>query len=1043
MECSHPHHTKTRLKHLQKAHDFLCAKSTRYHNWHHHPLSSHIHKGALALYCLGIIALSLLVLSPDGQVIKASGSPTAILGTATVINTSSSLVFDAGTYHSDAIIDNFSRQMSGYAWSKDLGWISFGSTNNPAGPVTADRNGLLSGKAKALSGGYIDFNLAPTNSAVTINSSGTFTGYAWSDDVGWLNFTGVTAPGYHPDLLVPDNPSPVTGRDTSGGSNTLTSGSWYHYTAPYFSWSTPADHADIITPAGVAGYYVYFGTSNSADPFSAGAYQTTTNYTASGLSNGNTYYLRISTKDNAENRSDPATLFTYKFDSTNPSNPLIISVSPSGYTSVNSYTFLWPATGSSAASDAGAPTTGSDVAGYQYKTGASSGQYSSWSDTTAQTTVTLDTLAYQEGANTFYLRTVDAAGNTSTPITTTFYYAGNAPTAPQNLVAIPTTSEGSQADSNAFSFTWDAPASFNGSIKQYHYSINVLPTLSNTSISTNASLPSGPYATQQGKNTLYVVAEDIAGNVNYNVYASVDFYATTPAPGAPMTVATVDGSNRDLKDYKVFLTWTEPLSKGTGFAGYEVYRSTDNTTFTSIGTTTGTTYADTGLESKVYYYYLKSKDNAGQYSAMSSKVSITPTGKYMQAPRLSEQPSATPKAFSAVIAWETDRESSSFIEYGITKDKIGKENGGKTIGALEQTKKHSVSIDGLQPDTMYHYRAIWLDSDGNQGESDVFTVKTGPAPVVSQVGQSNVTLNSFLVTWQTNVASSCNINFGGSTAYGGSTSELAGALASSHSLNLTGLSDSTNYHFRANCTDEDGNLFTSDDYVQATLTKPIISGLRFESVKDAPTSSLRFTWTTNVPTTSIVYFQSNNATTKSQSDADYKTSHDITVKDLVDHSTYALTAKGVDQFGNSVESDKNSFTTPNDSRPPKVKNLTIEIKSAGFGSTQKAQVVATWETDEPGTSQLEYGPGISGADYPQKSKEDAALSTSHVVIASDLEPSKIYHLRAVSRDASGNTGYSDDTTTITGKVQQSVVDIIINSLQNSLGWMFNLFGSKH
>ncbi|MBU6389509.1 fibronectin type III domain-containing protein, partial [Patescibacteria group bacterium] len=542
-------------------------------------------------------------------------------------------------------------------------------------------------------------------------------------------------------------------------------------------------------------------------------------------------------------------------------------------------------------------------------------------------------------------------------------------------------------------------------------------------------------------NTLFVTAEDLAGNVNYNVYASVDFYASTPAPGIPQNVAVTDGSNRALKDYKVFLTWNAPTTTGTGFAGYEIYRSTDGVNFTSVGTTTATTYADTNLQSVSYQYYVKAKDNANQYSAASTTLTITPTGKYTSPPVLTQTPGAVSKAYSLDVSWQTDRESSSFIDYGTSKSAIGKENGGQTTGSLEQNKNHSVTVSGLQAGTLYYWRAIWVDSDGNQGQSDIMSSQTGPAPLVSQLTSSNITLTSFLVTWQTNTPANCSILYGSSTAYGGSTAETAGLYATGHSLNLTGLNDSIHYHFRTNCTDQDGDLFSSDDYLQTTLTKPVISNLRFETVPDAATSSLRFTWTTNVPTTSVVTYQNGKAAPQSQALAAYTTDHTVTVSNLADRSTYILTAEGVDKYGNTATSDQNRFTTPNDTRPPKISNLTVAVKSVGFGSVQKAQVVVTWETDEPGTSQLEYGPGIASTDYPQKTREDMTYTTSHVVIASDLDPSKIYHLRAVSRDQAGNTGDSEDTTVITGQTQQSVIDIIMNSLQNSLGWMFNLFGS--
>jgi hypothetical protein len=161
----------------------------------------------------------------------------------------------------------------------------------------------------------------------------------------------------------------------------------------------------------------------------------------------------------------------------------------------------------------------------------------------------------------------------------------------------------------------------------------------------------------------------------------------------------------------------------------------------------------------------------------------------------------------------------------------------------------------------------------------------------------------------------------------------------------------------------------------------------------------------------------------------------MVVSNLTDLTPYTFQARSVDKYGNTATSLQTNFTTPDDSRPPKILNMTVEVRSSGVGATQKAQLVVNWETDEPGSSQVEYGPGISSDSYPSKTQEDPVLTTTHVVIVPELEPAKLYHLRAVSRDRAGNAGTSDDTTSITGKVQKSVVDIIITSLQRSLGFL--------
>ncbi len=899
-------------------------------------------------------------------------------------------------------------------------------------------------------GGYVN-----TNTASEIN-----TNIADFDDLGsnpktlvwraYLNSDGSQQPkldnielSYVWDTGDPDNPTSGTTTVLSEeGGDTLTTGTWYNYVAPYISWSAPDDNCNAgETVSGVAGYYVYFGTDNTADPSTAGSYQTGTNYTASSLTSDNTYYLRIETADNAGNvadimAGDPA-LFTYQYDGDDPVSPLYVSVSPSGYSRTNSFTFSWPTTGENAASDAG----GSDLAGYQYKINSED-----WSEIITGGEIEMNDQADQ-GVNVFYFRAIDNAGGyDQTPVQTNFYFNDTAPTCPTNLSVAPESSE-----ENSFTFSWDEPTG-DVEVSGYYYSVNNLPAPSNVSFTEDESIGPGPYATQQGENTFYIVTKDMAGNYDLESCSSITgnptidscarayFTAETSAPGAPTSVSVVDGSNREQQLYKVFLSWTAPANQGTGFNGYEVYRSSDGESFSSVGTTSGTTYADTNLSSTLYYYNVKSKDNAGQYSVVSSTVEVTPTGRYTSPPELVLEPSDTATTYTASVSWETDRESSSFIDYGTEVEHIGNLSGGDSKGQLDSVTHHIVNLSGLEAETVYYYKAVWVDSDGNRGQSNTYSFTTDPAPKVSEVDSAqNIRLDSMLINWKTSSIANCSIYYGKTSAYGGISAEAESSFASSHITTLEALEDSAEYHFQIRCRDSNSNLFTSDDYIQTTLTRPKVSNLRFESAKDAPTTTLKFTWETNTPTTSIVTYQGQGQTLKTQSNADYELNHEIVVENLNDRTTYLLQAKGVDEYGNEAISDINTFTTPDDTRPPKVSDLTVEIKSSGFGQTQKSQIVVSWQTDEPASSQIEYDQGISGTEYNFKTKEDSTLSTSHAVIVNELDPANIYHLRAASKDSSGNVGYSQDTTTITGKSQDSIVDIILNSLEKSLGWMFNVF----
>ena len=72
-----------------------------------------------------------------------------------------------------------------YAWSDQLGWINFGSTNSSV----AITDSAITGYAWSENYGWI--NLAPTNSGISNNNEGTLSGQAWGEKIGWVDFSGV------------------------------------------------------------------------------------------------------------------------------------------------------------------------------------------------------------------------------------------------------------------------------------------------------------------------------------------------------------------------------------------------------------------------------------------------------------------------------------------------------------------------------------------------------------------------------------------------------------------------------------------------------------------------------------------------------------------------------------------------------------------------------------------------------------------------------------------------------------------------------------
>lgn len=98
-----------------------------------------------------------------------------------------------GTSQGDIHVTDSS--LTGYIWGENTGWISLNCSNGASCAtvdykVANDGDGNLSGYAWSENTGWINFN--PAFGGVTINSSGDFLGYAWGENIGWIVFNCAT-----------------------------------------------------------------------------------------------------------------------------------------------------------------------------------------------------------------------------------------------------------------------------------------------------------------------------------------------------------------------------------------------------------------------------------------------------------------------------------------------------------------------------------------------------------------------------------------------------------------------------------------------------------------------------------------------------------------------------------------------------------------------------------------------------------------------------------------------------------------------------------
>lgn len=908
-----------------------------------------------------------------------------------------------------------------------------------------------------------------------------------------LTFGGSDLP-YLPHVsigLTTDTTAPTTNASAiamtrSSGGTSVSSNGWTKGSSPYFSWTAGADNSG---GSGLKGYCLYLGTDTAGDPATAkgllgtspvSTTGTTCQFIVSGTSvdlatsgyigtalssSSSSYYLNIKAIDNSGNLfGGSSTQFQFRFDNTAPSNTSYTSCASGSFANVADMNFSWPTSGSVASSDSNA-----GLLGWQYQINSTAG---TWLGTTTESSLGLtnyipstatsrtltqaqDGSAIVSGNNIVYFRTADSAGNTSsdgTIRTCNLSYGGAAPAfgGTDTVTVTPTTST-----SNSYALSWPAATpSGSNAIAAYYYMVNTSVPSTYATLTGNAStyISNGTVRTvaaaalanvNKGTNTVYVVAVDNAATPNYSPsnYISGTFTLNSTDPDNPGNLVASDSSIKSQSQWNVTLTWTAPSYKGAGNLTYLVHRSTNGTTFAQVGTTSGLSYVDNTPSSAKYYYKVYSKDGADAQSSGTNAVSVTPTGKWTTAPTLDSGPTAgsiTTK--KATITWSTSRTSDSKVQYGTTS---GSYNSVEPSNSSQVTS-HSIQLTGLNPGTTYYYKAKWTDEDGNTGTSDEKSFATASAPTVKDVTAKNIGLTSAIIQFTSKDASKVKIYYGKTTSFGGTKETSTSTSETTYTSELSGLDDGTKYYYKINTFDSESSEYEGTILDFTTLPRPKISNVRIQQVANTAQSTILVTWTTNTDVSSIVTYYPEGNTGEARDEVNValtKGEHRMIIRGLAPQTDYILVVKGRDKIGNEAVSDSQRLTTATDTRPPQISELHVEGAAIPPTTTtaqeSTAQLIVSWNTDEPGTSQVEFGEG-TGTTYSSKTQEDSNLTFNHLVIISGLTPSKVYHLRAISKDKAGNDGRSIDTVTITPKATENALNLVITNLQEAFGFIGGL-----
>jgi len=1056
-------------------------------------LNTRVRYVASAAFLLAALALVFLV----RPLVHAASFP--VTGRALVENTGAFLDFDE--YNSQVYINMTHHKFSGYVFSEDLGWVAFGADNNPSGPVTYDPDtGLLAGKAYVLNtAAYLDFS--DYNSNVTIDlDTGTFSGYGFSEDIGWINFTspGVSIDADLPiDTVEPEvNASNISMQSADSG-HIILNGGWSNSFAPYFSWDSGADDE---AGTGLKGYCLYLGTEADADPGNhvseAGTSGLLINspldtvgtpcqfivagtsldlsagdYLASSFVNGTTYHLRIKAIDQAGNTYNQgesggaaAASLSFSFDSVAPNNVAFINPASGTFNNVADMNFSWPT--NPPAASAASSDVHSGVLGWQYAIK----DTDTWLGSETHPTLGIDFIPalnleqpyyltderdgdlIEIGDNIIYFRTVDEAGNTSPPATYrtgSLAYGGDAPIFEGGAVVTVTPNINT---SNEFALSWPAAQPDEGqTVAQYFYMINTTPPVTLATLrnnpgtyipTTSTSVAAGMLpGVQKDNNIVRVVAVDDEDNYSSSNFIFGNFTLDSDLPDPAKNLTASDASIKAASLWRASLAWDHPDYRGTGDLTYTIQRSSDGQSWTTITTTSGTAYVDTVDDSRQYFWRIGTSDTSADSIANPSytnAVALTPKGSFSDPAKLTSGPEVkTITTRKAEIIWTTNRDSDSKIAYGTKSGDYFDEEPSNS----SQVTDHKINLTNLLPGTTYYYQARWTDEDGNTGKSEEKRFTTESAPTVTDPQATQIGLSNAILRYTVKGASSVKIYYGRSTAFGGMLEVATSREEVTLTTELTELEDGSLYYYKVNPVDSEGFEYEGQALTFETMPRPRISNVRLQEIAGSAQTTVLVSWSVNTPMSSVVSYYPTGQASAARDEVNVELrggEHQMTVSGLLPQQQYQLVVKGRDRAGNEAVSDTFNFTTATDTRPPQIINLKViggTIPPVGFAAGDiKAQLVVTWDTDEPATSQVEFGAGTGGS-YSQKTQEDGNLTTNHTVIISGLTPSQVYHLRAITKDAAGNEARSIDVTTIAPKATRSAFDLVIENLASAFSFL--------
>ncbi|MFC2075457.1 fibronectin type III domain-containing protein [candidate division KSB1 bacterium] len=487
--------------------------------------------------------------------------------------------------------------------------------------------------------------------------------------------------------------------------------------------------------------------------------------------------------------------------------------------------------------------------------------------------------------------------------------------------------------------------------------------------------------------------------------------------GVTDTTATIVWTTNELCNTFVEFGETESLGELWGFADESIHHKV-----TLIGLKALTTY----------YYAVNSTDASD--NTVDSK-DINPTGDYVFSfktkaftdtapPVIVAGPLVTGRTdVMAQVRWLTDELSDSYILFGTSTD----EATWGTQGNMEPEIDHQVVLTNLTLGTWYNYKVKSTDLSLNSKTSEVARklktkdeADTKPPIITKGPILKFKTDDTAGIFWETDELALSKVEYGPDMDYGMEVLDPFATYRYRHYITITDLAIGTNYYYRVTSTDPSDNS-VSDPPARplgralqppggggsfTTSTEPdtrsplIIAG---PTVVARTNSAVTFEWETDESAdTKVDYGEATDYEAVYEDGLDVKT-HRVTLTNLSASTTYNYRVASTDPSNNPAVTSANAVVTT-DAEADVIAPTITDGPTVLYKTNNRATI--SWETDEPATSRIDFG---TSTDYDDN-KEDIDFVNEHMVTITNLTANTSYHIKATTRDVSGNETESSDMT---------------------------------